>query len=57
MKRTKKDALWYNVRDKEVGGILLESRQAASRWNRLYPDARSGLRLMGAFPWHQTTIL
>lgn len=57
MKRAKTDRLWYNVRDKEIGGILLDSREAAARYSGLYPDARSGLRLMGVYPCSQTTIL
>ena len=47
MKRTKKNELWYNARSKEIGGLLLEGREAAARCRGLYPDARAGLRLMG----------
>lgn len=57
MKRTKKNALWYNAYDKEIGGILLEGRTASARYDGLYPDARTGLRLMGAYPGIRTTIL
>lgn len=57
MKRTKTNTIWYDTHSKEIGGILLESRQAASRYSGLYPDARSGLRMMGAYPGIQTTIL
>lgn len=57
MKRTRKNASWYNCRDKEIGGILLESRAAMARYDALYPDARSGLRLLGAYPGIRTTIL
>ena len=57
MKRVRKNASWYNTRDKEIGGILLESRAALSGYDALYPDARSGLRLLGAYPGIHTTVL
>lgn len=47
MKRAKKDQLWYNACAKEIGGILLEGREAALRCRGPYPDARVGLRMMG----------
>ena len=48
MRRRKKNELWYNAYDKEVGGILLEGREAVLRFRGPCPDARTGLRLMGA---------
>lgn len=56
MKKMKKGDLWYNPRSKEIGGILLESREAV-RCGRLYPDVRAGLRFMGVHTEFQTTIL
>ncbi len=56
MKKMKKSNLWYNPRSKEIGGILLESREAV-RCGRLYPDVRAGLRFMGVHAEFQTTIL
>lgn len=57
MKRTRKNDLWYNPCDKEIGGILLEGREAVLRRGGPYPDARAGLRLMGVYPDFQNTIL
>lgn len=57
MKRIKKNELWYNPCDKEIGGIFLEGREAALRRGGPYPDACAGLRLMGARPGFRNTIL
>lgn len=57
MKRKKKNDLWYNAWDKEIGGILLEGREAALRRDGLYADARTGLRFIGTYPGPRTTIL
>lgn len=57
MKKTKKNGLWYNAYSREIGGILLEGREAAARYDGLYPDARTGIRFMGAYPGVHTTIL
>ena len=54
--KDEKSNLWYNPRSKEIGGILLESREAV-RCGRLYPDVRAGLRFMGVHAEFQTTIL
>ena len=57
MKRTRKNDLWYNPCDKEIGGILLEGREAVLRRGGLYPDVRTGPWPMGAHPDFRTTIL
>ena len=57
MKRAKESSTWFNVRDKEIGGILLEGREAMLRCGGPVPDARAGLRLMGAYAELRTTIL
>lgn len=57
MKRVKRDVSWYNTRDKEIGGILLESRAAMARYDTQYPDVWLGPRLPGGRPGIHTTIL
>ena len=44
MKKRQKNGLWYNACGKEIGGILLEGREAALRRGGPWPDARAGLR-------------
>lgn len=56
MKKRKNNNLWYNATSKEIGGILLESREAAY-CDRPYPDPRAGLRFMGVHTEFQTIIL
>lgn len=57
MKRRNKSELWYNAYNKEIGGILLEGREAVLRCGGPYPDARAGLRLMGVRLELPTSIL
>ena len=57
MKKAKGNGFWFNIRDKEVGGILLEGREAMLRRGGPMPDARAGLRWMGVWPEFHSTIL
>lgn len=57
MKRRKNASIWYNTHCKEVGGIVLEGREAILRQSGPCSVPRTAAGLTRAYPNSQTTIL
>ena len=50
MKRTKRNALWYNTRSKELDAILRERRESIARYGEPGPGPMMGPWRPDAYP-------